>query len=82
MKKKGILIAFRAHLDNQDDLILKALDGAAVGPLTLRVYPPSLSFCRAITCLQFHSPILPLIFLIPSPQFFIELKQGTVAGEV
>ena len=37
MKKKGILIAFRAHLDNQDDLILKALDGAEVEPLTLRV---------------------------------------------
>lgn len=37
MKKKGILIVFRAHLDKQDDLIVKALDGAEVGPLTLRV---------------------------------------------
>lgn len=82
MKKREIPIAFRAHLDNQDDLILKALDGAEVGPLTLRVWPRSLAFCRTITCLQFHSPVLPLIFSIPFPRFFIELKQGTVAREV
>ena len=37
MKKRAILTAFRAHLGNQDDLILKALDGAEVGPLTFRV---------------------------------------------